>query len=102
MIGLVFLVLLMAWAWWAARRLVPAEPPSPATPSLLDAAVPALLRTIRPPLGVGRPAVAPSRSAQHLPPLTEDHLIAFGLALESADDVLAELTRPEAPAAPQP
>jgi hypothetical protein len=89
--ALVVLVLLLTWVWWTTRSVLAADRSARATPTPLEAMVMASMPA-RPPLRWAGPAVLPSSGAQRgLPALTEDDLIAFGLALESAEDALAEL-----------
>lgn len=77
------LVLLWWWVWirWALRRppTRPTEPPATAAPP------PAARRGP----GTGAAARPPARRRRGLdaPPLTEDDVIAFGLALEGTQDV---------------
>lgn len=96
MAGLVLFLLVLAWAWWVtrpAKQLDRRRPSPPAAPVRPDAAVrtpgPTLPPARRPMLRL-RPSVRPGAGEG---PLTEDELLAFGLALEASDDVLAELVR---------
>lgn len=76
-------LLLLSWCVWAAWPGRPANRP-PCLPQARDGG---LRPAHQQPALVGR-RQRPSAVAQ---PLTEDDLIAFGLALESSHDVLGEL-----------
>jgi hypothetical protein len=98
----VILVVLVLWAWWVTRPRpglapMPTQRTGPAAPEASG------LRVLPPVPAI--PTVPPRPPAWRLPgglrpsardgadswPLTEDDLIAFGLELEAADDVVAEL-----------
>jgi hypothetical protein len=93
---LILLFVLVAWALRMMRFELPHPRPHPPTPTpgreaqlivFVPADVMADLRRPAPtPPGPVRREPVPAASS-----LTEDDLIAFGLALESSDDVLCEL-----------
>jgi hypothetical protein len=95
MVALMVMLVLLGWAIWCTWPTARTTSPDRSLAGLVPRPVLAEVLVLSP----SSPGIARVRSSSCFagrPALDEDDLIAFGLALEAADDVVGELVGPAA------